>query len=753
MGQGGSAPQAPVSIDALHHRLTRHLGATCFTPLELYSLHSLFAHLSDLEPSSHTRYISEPTLARFLALPDALAVAPVLFMLASWWGAWPFPSRAPAILDEAALVRVVVVGTGRAGRAGKKKRRASLVAVGSVEGTPAGREGRGDFGEKYAREVYRGLAVYDRGLAADAAAVEKEGVAESPEDGENDGGGKDTSVSSHAPGFVIDAPTKDDDEDLTTLLDDADLEDDNDPLALAALEAMDVASADAFLHSDHSSVRHSIIPTDNFARLIELLLLIAPLHPQEPLAAYGAQLADPERLANIRRASKAVLAAFGGANGGQLSAGIGFKKFMKAVKEETPHIFEGLGPLFEHFLFSRELDDLHKKKAGNGSAATRLTTASLLTAPDPSALASDPSASTKIPTTLAPLLPPPSDPSATRILTPTLLSQLSFIIPGSDLFQRLRPLYSGSQHGFSMGAFEKHVFKWQAPTLLLVKGELLTDDNTGPRERDFLASLPSRRKRWPCSADALGLSSADTALVYGAFVPAPWKQTPRHPFSDARTALFQLAPAHAVCRASPLQAEYAYFARGAGLGFGSPVPGSGPAAALSRKSSYGPGASGGGGGGGSFGGSSSYGSYGGSGLGGGGGAAHVELGPMSLHLDDGLEFGVFTHAGEGGGSFRPSSTYTQHGRSPPPAAAASSGQRGAAQKGDFCDRFAVTALEVWGCGGAEEAEAQRRAWLWEEAEAERRRRVNLGTGDVEADRELLRLAGIIGGERSGGSMG
>ena len=75
---------------------------------------------------------------------------------------------------------------------------------------------------------------------------------------------------------------------------------------------------------------------------------------------------------------------------------------------------------------------------------------------------------------------------------------------------------------------------------------------------------------------------------------------------------------------------------------------------------------------------------------------------------------------------------------------------------DWQDRFTVESLEVWGCDASEdEAERQRKRWEWEEREAEMRRKVNLGgTGDVEANRELLKMAGIIGGEgRSGGSVG
>ena len=103
---------------------------------------------------------------------------------------------------------------------------------------------------------------------------------------------------------------------------------------------------------------------------------------------------------------------------------------------------------------------------------------------------------------------------------------------------------------------------------------------------------------------------------------------------------------------------------------------------------------------------------------------------MSLHLDDALEFGVFTHLGStAGGSFAPSKIPGRKNK-------------------DWQDRFTVESLEVWGCDASEdEAEKQRKRWEWEEREAEMRRKVNLGgTGDVEADRELLRMAGIIGGD-------
>lgn len=66
-------------------------------------------------------------------------------------------------------------------------------------------------------------------------------------------------------------------------------------------------------------------------------------------------------------------------------------------------------------------------------------------------------------------------------------------------------------------------------------------------------------------------------------------------------------------------------------------------------------------------------------------------------------------------------------------------------------RFTIQELEVWGCGGKDEAEEQRKAWAWEEREAKLRRELNLGK-DIEADRALLEMAGLVGQNRSGGSV-
>lgn len=631
MGQTHSSGPPP-SIDALHHRLTARFAKACYTPLELYIFNRVFTSLA--ESSSGVKYWSEPTLCRFLELPDALAgVGQVLFQMCGYIGAFPFPSRAPAILEREALLRVVTVMTERDGRVLKRGKRS------------------------WWAEIYRSLAVYEKVL-------EKGG-------GGGGGGehGDDGKVAEgEYTGFAVDEPGDEEEEQ-------------DDDLVLAALDSMD--AADAFKQGEKSSARHSMIPSDNLLKLIQLLLLVAPMDAQESLSTFAVDLSE-HRIARLRRTAKAVLSSFGVDH----SPGVNFKTFLAVVSTSTPYLFNGFTPLFEHFLFAKDFD-LSKRKASTASVASEQPST-------PPSLHPSASSSQPPPPPREPLLPP----STAEILTLPLLSQISFFIPGATLFRRLQPLYSGGTDGFSLGSFEKKVLNWPGPSILLVSGSLLSPHGDSTSERNFLDTLPP--KRLPNST-----ASANATVIYGAYIPVPWKPTHRTCFSDSSTLLFQLAPTHDVFHASPTSTDYAYFNKPptlpAGLGFGSPIPHQTPSSSSHAAASDKP----------------------------------LNLGPVSLHINAALEFAVFTHlASPSDASFAPSRLPGRRDR-------------------DFQDRFAVESLEVWGCGGDAEAEEQRKRWAWEEREAEARRRINLGTGDVEADRELLRLAGLIGGQGrdSGGSMG
>ncbi|KAF2856613.1 restriction of telomere capping protein 5 [Plenodomus tracheiphilus IPT5] len=565
MGQGSSHDTPHLTPEQLSHTLAQRFAAKSYTPLELYCFTTVFRSLADT--SSGVRYWSEPTLCRFLELPDALGVGSVLFQMCSYVGAFPLPSQAPAILTQEALLKVVTILTERYGSVVKRR-------------------GRG----VWLREVYRGLAVYDRGVRA---SIEEEYEKEKEEKAVGSGGG------SSSMGFAIDAPEDGEGE-----------EDEDDELVLAALDSMD--AIDAFKQGEQSNVHHSIIPTDNFLKLVELLLLIAPIDAQQSLSSLAPELSD-ERVEELRKAAHVVVSSFGVEN----HPGVTYRTFNSVISAALPYLFNGLNPLFEHFLFAKDFD-LSKRK--NDPLSPSQDTHPVIPPPKP---VIDPE----------PLLREPGE-----ILDLTILSQLSFFLKGSTLFRRLRPLYSGNTHGFSMGSFEKQVFNWRAPTMLLVKGRALPSTPSSTRERALQDMLPPKRL-----SNSVPPTQDNQTLIYGAYVPTQWKHTGKTCFGDDSAILFQLSPTHDVFKASKFSTDYIYFNKSPtqppGLGLGTPIPIQSSAHTHSQTI--------------------------------------FRPGPVSLHLDDALEFGVFTHISDGGGSFHPSALPVRRGR-------------------DWQDRFEIESLESIG---------------------------------------------------------
>lgn len=574
----------------------------CFTPLELYSFQDVFKSLADHQ--AHIAYLKEDTIARFLEIPDILGASSIIFQMVSYLGAFPFGQDAPVVLGFEQMIMVVVIMTERYQRVLKKGNRDRT------------------------KLLFRSLAVYDR--------RESQSGTEKPDtDTKSDA----AATRSHVAGFAVDEAVNDEEEE------------DDDDLALAALESLD--AIDVFKQGD-APIAQASIPSDNLKKLIMLLLLVAPLGIQESLARHAERL-NGDQLEGLRKTADNILAAFVNV---EKFPGVKIHQFNTVIPLSLPFLFKGFNPLFEHFLFSKNIDFTKRKDESAPPPAP----------PDPS---HD-----------QPLLP-----QIGEILDLNVLSQLSFFIPGESLFRRLRLLYSGGDAGFSMGSFETRVFNWRAPTILLVSGNRISDPPTGGQERAFSDTLPP--KRFPDS-------SKSTHVVYGVYLSQPWRQTHKECFGDTDTLLFQLEPVHEVFHASTLNKDYVTFAKPpiphCGIAFGSPPPKAKATAGLST---------------------------------------HLNLGAVSLNMDSSFEFGVFTHNyTSGGGAFHNSET----------------------RKRDWQDRFEIESLEVWGCGGDAEAQQQRERWAWEEREAEARRKVNLGTGDIEADRALLEMAGLIGNNRSGGSM-
>lgn len=388
-----------------------------------------------------------------------------------------------------------------------------------------------------------------------------------------------------------------------------------------------------------------------------LLLVIAPLDPQEHLAQYAERLTETS-VTDLRRVADCILSSFDPVE----NAGISYPSYNIVVANSLPFMFDGLNPLFEHFLFSNHINLARRKDPTSGTAMS----------PVISPVADAP---------LGPLLAQEGE-----ILNLNILSQLSFFLRGDWIFRRLRPLYLGGEAGFSMGSFERGVFNWRAPSILLVAGTRLSPNPQGSQQRAFADKLPPKR----FADGASGKDSADR-VVYGAYLDVPWKHTDKAAIGEIETVLFQLEPVHEVFRASSLSKDYAT-CNSAGISFGCPPTRSKPVSGLPSQFS---------------------------------------LGPVSLMLNDSLEFGVFTHDREGGGSFHTSQI----------------------RQDSWQDRFEIESLEIWGCGGDEEAEKQRAAWAFETREAEARKNLKFGK-NFEADRALLELAGLVGNHNaSGGSMG
>jgi hypothetical protein len=439
--------------EQLSHDLAERFATKCFSPLELTHFKDNFRTLAD--STDGLRYWKEETLCRFLNLPDALLVGPVIFQMATYLGAFPFPSLAPSILTLESMVKVVVIMTERYGKVLKR-----------------GRKDRGKL-------LFRSLAVFDRRMTStgeEKPKVEKE-LEKEVEKWES----AVEETRSHVEGFAVDKAANDDDED-----------EDDDELALAALDSLD--AIEVFKHDQKidTKMQHALVPRENLQKLILLLLVIAPLGAQENISTYAEGLSE-EKLESLRREADCILAAF---NPDPHSGGVSYKSFVAAVSTSLPHLFDPLNYLFEHFLFSKNMD-LSRKRGSTSS----------------------------IPPATSPPLPPqtpilPPDTPDTSILTPALLAHLSFCLPTPSrlsLFHnqsRFHPLYSTATHGTSLTSLSRQVLSWQSPTLLLLSG------------------TPSS-------------STSQSALItLGAYLPTPWKKSSSTQSDVSETTLFMLAPTH-----------------------------------------------------------------------------------------------------------------------------------------------------------------------------------------------------------------
>ena len=512
MGQSHSTDEAPrrVSIEELTHEVALRFASKCYTHLEVAHFKDNFKILADHQDG--IEYWKEETLCRFLCLHDEVQAGSVIYQMATYLGAFPFPSLAPCILTREAMVKVVTIMTERYSKILKRGKQDKL------------------------KLLFRSMAVFDRRMSTVMSPGEKgkptlEQLVEDqkPDDmkDEDDGLGE---IRSHVAGFAIDEPANDDEEE------------DDDELALAALEALDAIEVFKQDQKVDRKIHHARIPVDNFRKLIMLLLLIAPLKSQDSLAYYSEGMTK-QRLHHLRDAADSIIAACEPDEGN----GISYSKFTKAISSSLPYLFDPLNALFEHFLFSKTLD-LSKHK---GTAA--------------------PSMQNTMPVKDSPIVTSSAHPSkTTALLSQARLSHLStFLSIASasagttpNIFHsnaRFHPLYSTTTHGTSLSSFSRQVMSWQAPTLLLISGNPTTNNSSEP-------SPPSSP---PC-AIILGAflpTSWDKSSPSSSPTPDP---------SAPRATFFQLSPRHAVFPANPYNrtttTPLSHFSPKTGIALGCIIP-------------------------------------------------------------------------------------------------------------------------------------------------------------------------------------
>lgn len=263
--------------------------------------------------------------------------------------------------------------------------------------------------------------------------------------------------------------------------------------------------------------------------------------------------------------------------------------------------------------------------------------------------------------------------------------------------QNLIKLYAGSESGFSIRSLELKIFKWQAPTLLIVsgkrvKGKTITHNNRYHQFNEifpqYFRSLENPKRDWQNDNDL---------VTYAVVVKLPWKNSNKNNFGDENTVIINLLPRFDFYKSTHnpvLNGKLIYFNNlGMGLGFGNNQP--------INKSTI----------------------------------KKFLPGDVSLTIESNLEFAVFRHVTSNSNA----------------ACFFENSKQISVSNEDFEDRFMITDLEVWGIGSTKELQEQKKQWAWEEKQAEARQSVNLrGLGE---ERAFLEMVGLVGNHNtSGGSM-
>lgn len=254
-----------------------------------------------------------------------------------------------------------------------------------------------------------------------------------------------------------------------------------------------------------------------------------------------------------------------------------------------------------------------------------------------------------------------ADVGGSSILTRGNLAQLSTFLNQNMIYSNIRKLYIGRESGYSMRSFESKVFKWNAPTIMLIEGKRINVNSESNSSR-----FKSFREQFPMLKDNHLHTKVDKVL-YGVYITKPWKVSNKEYFGNEETIIFELSPNQKIFKnvvAVNDGKKPVYFnTNGGGIGVGAVHP--------TIKNNY----------------------------------KKYNPGNVSIIIDSNLEFCVFRNLGLGG-EFRSTNLKEVHD-----------------DNYEVC--FMIKNIEVWGCGGEKEYKEQLKNWEWEQNEVKRRQAINL----------------------------
>ena len=380
--------------------------------------------------------------------------------MTTYLGAFPFPSLAPCIVTREAMLKVVTLLTGRYIKVLKRGEQDQI------------------------KLLFKSLAVFDR---RNSSALSPSTEKKSPE--------STSAIETASTGFSIDQPLNDEEEE------------DDDDLVLAALDALDAIEVFKEDLKQDRKVHHAHIPVYNLERLLMLLLLIAPLGPQDDIAQICGAVTESD-VEELEQSARSLIAAFDPQDGN-----INYSNFIRTMTTLSPKLFRPLSPLFEHFLFSKQLDlTKHNNQIQSREENLRSSRSPLLS----------------------------NESRSSWILNDILLAQLSTSIEisstasstASSFFHtnaQMNQLYSTASDGTSLSSFSRQVTSWRSASLLLLRGT--------PQDSETMSSQP---------------------YILGAYLPDYWKEdsststnSTSTTLDDPKPLLFQLSPRHAIFRGNP----------------------------------------------------------------------------------------------------------------------------------------------------------------------------------------------------------